>query len=102
MACDGDVFDDLDVAVVVEMGLIVKRDEEHLVAAFAYFDKDGSGYIAGHSRTRLLNREDLFEHLPALQQMLYRLIGCQPEGGALVCMLPNLSTFLFIVNVVRS
>ncbi|KAI3940853.1 hypothetical protein MKW92_012710, partial [Papaver armeniacum] len=36
----------------------------------------------GHSRTRLLSREDLLEHLPALQQLLYRLIGCQPEGGA--------------------
>ncbi|KAI3963717.1 hypothetical protein MKW98_021957 [Papaver atlanticum] len=31
----------------------------------------------GHSRTRLLSREDLLEHLPALQQLLYRLIGCQ-------------------------
>ncbi|KAJ6296428.1 hypothetical protein OIU78_024308 [Salix suchowensis] len=28
------------------------------------------------------NREDLLEQLPALQQVLYRLIGCQPEGGA--------------------
>ncbi|XP_026430301.1 calcium-dependent protein kinase 6-like isoform X2 [Papaver somniferum] len=45
MACDRDVLDDLDVAVVVEMGLIVKRDEEHLVAASGYFDKDGSDNI---------------------------------------------------------
>ncbi|KAJ6354993.1 hypothetical protein OIU77_005567 [Salix suchowensis] len=35
-----------------------------------------------HSKTRLWNREDLLEQLPALQQLLYRLIGCQPEGGA--------------------
>ncbi|OUZ99218.1 AP180 N-terminal homology (ANTH) domain [Macleaya cordata] len=36
----------------------------------------------GHSRTRLLSREDLLEQLPALQQLLYRLVGCQPEGAA--------------------
>lgn len=35
-----------------------------------------------HSRTRLLNGEELLEQLPALQQLLYRLIGCQPEGLA--------------------
>ncbi|KAJ0031472.1 hypothetical protein Pint_14016 [Pistacia integerrima] len=35
-----------------------------------------------HSRTRLLNCDELLEQLPALQQLLYRLIGCQPEGSA--------------------
>ncbi|KAK6796153.1 hypothetical protein RDI58_003854 [Solanum bulbocastanum] len=35
-----------------------------------------------HSKTRLLNGEELLNQLPALQQLLYRLIGCQPEGGA--------------------
>ncbi|XVE71890.1 hypothetical protein DITRI_Ditri10aG0188000 [Diplodiscus trichospermus] len=35
-----------------------------------------------HSRTRLLSRDELIEQLPALQQLLYRLIGCQPEGAA--------------------
>ncbi|CAL0320313.1 unnamed protein product [Lupinus luteus] len=35
-----------------------------------------------HSRTRSLANEDLLEQLPALQQLLYRLIGCQPEGSA--------------------
>ncbi|XP_038700901.1 putative clathrin assembly protein At5g57200 [Tripterygium wilfordii] len=35
-----------------------------------------------HSRTRLLNGDELLEQLPALQQLLYRLIGCQPEGAA--------------------
>ncbi|PNT30324.1 hypothetical protein POPTR_006G075800v4 [Populus trichocarpa] len=38
--------------------------------------------IKVHSKTRLLNGEDLLEQLPALQQLLYRLLGCQPEGGA--------------------
>ncbi|QCE13472.1 Phosphoinositide-binding clathrin adaptor [Vigna unguiculata] len=33
-----------------------------------------------HSRTRSLNSEDLLGQLPALQQLLYRLIACQPEG----------------------
>uniref|UniRef100_A0A5B7AMD2 ENTH domain-containing protein n=1 Tax=Davidia involucrata TaxID=16924 RepID=A0A5B7AMD2_DAVIN len=35
-----------------------------------------------HSRTRLLSGEELLEQLPALQQLLYRLTGCQPEGAA--------------------
>ncbi|WCJ42278.1 ENTH/ANTH/VHS superfamily protein [Euphorbia peplus] len=35
-----------------------------------------------HSRTRQLDREELLEQLPALQQLLYRLIGCQPEGAS--------------------
>ncbi|KAF4375202.1 hypothetical protein G4B88_029600 [Cannabis sativa] len=35
-----------------------------------------------HSRTRMLNRNELLDQLPALQQLLYRLIGCQPEGAA--------------------
>ncbi|PON86740.1 AP180 N-terminal domain containing protein [Trema orientale] len=35
-----------------------------------------------HSRTRMLDRNELLEQLPALQQLLYRLIGCQPEGAA--------------------
>ncbi|KAL5994603.1 hypothetical protein ACLOJK_024656 [Asimina triloba] len=36
----------------------------------------------GRSRTRDLNSEELLEQLPALQQLLYRLIGCRPEGAA--------------------
>lgn len=31
----------------------------------------------GYSRTRELDSEELLEHLPALQQLLYRLIGCR-------------------------
>eukprot|EP00252_Welwitschia_mirabilis_P005855 TRINITY_DN1645_c0_g1_i1.p1 TRINITY_DN1645_c0_g1~~TRINITY_DN1645_c0_g1_i1.p1 ORF type:complete len:407 (-),score=109.15 TRINITY_DN1645_c0_g1_i1:986-2206(-) len=34
-------------------------------------------------RTRELDTVDLLQHLPALQQFLYRLIGCQPEGAAI-------------------
>ncbi|CAM0946546.1 unnamed protein product [Alopecurus aequalis] len=34
------------------------------------------------SRTRTLPCLDLMEHLPALQQLLFRLMGCQPEGAA--------------------
>ncbi|KAL4574383.1 hypothetical protein LXL04_021212 [Taraxacum kok-saghyz] len=36
----------------------------------------------GYSRTRDLESEELLEHLPALQQLLYRLMGCRPEGAA--------------------
>ncbi|MQL76931.1 hypothetical protein Taro_009342 [Colocasia esculenta] len=38
--------------------------------------------IKAQSRTNSLNAEDLLEQLPALQQLLYRLIGCRPEGAA--------------------
>uniref|UniRef100_A0A166EEY8 ENTH domain-containing protein n=1 Tax=Daucus carota subsp. sativus TaxID=79200 RepID=A0A166EEY8_DAUCS len=34
------------------------------------------------SRTRDLDGEQLMEQLPALQQLLYRLVGCRPEGAA--------------------
>ncbi|KAF6155611.1 hypothetical protein GIB67_034706 [Kingdonia uniflora] len=34
----------------------------------------------GQSRTRGLGRDELLEQLPALQQLLYRLVGCQPDG----------------------
>ncbi|CAN1151566.1 Putative clathrin assembly protein At2g01600 [Linum perenne] len=40
------------------------------------------GEDKGHSRTRELDSEELLEQLPALQQLLYRLIGCRPEGAA--------------------
>ncbi|KAK9715157.1 hypothetical protein RND81_06G146500 [Saponaria officinalis] len=33
-------------------------------------------------RTKDLDTVDLLEQLPALQQLLYRVIGCQPEGAA--------------------
>ncbi|KAI3491865.1 hypothetical protein L1887_43729 [Cichorium endivia] len=36
----------------------------------------------GYSRTRDLESEELLEHLPSLQQLLYRLMGCRPEGAA--------------------
>lgn len=35
-----------------------------------------------HSCTRLMNGEELLGKLPALQQLLYRLVACQPEGAA--------------------
>ncbi|XP_038889725.1 putative clathrin assembly protein At5g57200 [Benincasa hispida] len=44
--------------------------------------KTSPGSTKVHSRTRLLNSDELLEQLPALQQLLYRLMGCQPEGGA--------------------
>ncbi|KAJ6834211.1 putative clathrin assembly protein [Iris pallida] len=44
--------------------------------------KNPQGTAKGHSRTRTLCCPDLLEQLPALQQLLFRLVGCQPEGGA--------------------
>ncbi|KAL9229294.1 hypothetical protein vseg_004778 [Gypsophila vaccaria] len=42
----------------------------------------GQGQEKGYSKTRDLDSEELLEQLPALQQLLYRLIGCRPEGAA--------------------
>nr|XP_043624038.1 putative clathrin assembly protein At2g01600 [Erigeron canadensis] len=40
------------------------------------------GEDTGYSRTRELDSEQLLEQLPSLQQLLYRLMGCKPEGAA--------------------
>ncbi|GAB4840423.1 hypothetical protein Ancab_021190 [Ancistrocladus abbreviatus] len=45
--------------------------------------KPAQGQEKGYSRTRDLDSEELLEQLPALQQLLYRLVGCRPEGAAL-------------------
>ncbi|KAJ0240501.1 putative clathrin assembly protein [Hirschfeldia incana] len=44
--------------------------------------KASPGQDKGYSRTRDLDGEELLLQLPALQQLLYRLIGCRPEGAA--------------------
>lgn len=44
--------------------------------------RPAQGPEKGYSRTRDLDGEELLEHLPSLQQLLYRLIGCRPEGAA--------------------
>ncbi|EPS70597.1 hypothetical protein M569_04158, partial [Genlisea aurea] len=44
--------------------------------------RHSEGQDKGYSKTRELYSEELLEHLPALQQLLYRLIGCRPEGAA--------------------
>ncbi|CAI9096027.1 OLC1v1032089C1 [Oldenlandia corymbosa var. corymbosa] len=44
--------------------------------------KPAQGQEKGFCRTRDLDSEELLEQLPALQQLLYRLIGCRPEGAA--------------------
>ncbi|MBA0648692.1 hypothetical protein Goklo_016370 [Gossypium klotzschianum] len=41
------------------------------------------GKDKGYSRTRELDSEELLTQLPALQQLLHRLIGCRPEGAAI-------------------
>ncbi|GFP96643.1 putative clathrin assembly protein at2g01600 [Phtheirospermum japonicum] len=45
--------------------------------------RPAQGQDKGYSRTRDLESEELLDQLPALQQLLYRLIGCRPEGAAL-------------------
>ncbi|EOA39741.1 hypothetical protein CARUB_v10008396mg [Capsella rubella] len=44
--------------------------------------KVSPGQEKGYSKTRDLDGEKLLEQLPALQQLLQRLIGCKPEGAA--------------------
>uniref|UniRef100_A0A7N0UF43 ENTH domain-containing protein n=1 Tax=Kalanchoe fedtschenkoi TaxID=63787 RepID=A0A7N0UF43_KALFE len=44
--------------------------------------RSGQGQEKGYSRTRDLDADELLEQLPALQQLLHRLIGCRPEGAA--------------------
>lgn len=44
--------------------------------------KSAPGLSKMYSKTRVLKGEQLLEQLPALQQLLYRLICCQPEGPA--------------------
>ncbi|KAL2340541.1 hypothetical protein Fmac_008481 [Flemingia macrophylla] len=48
--------------------------------------KSSSTTNKAHSRTRSLANDDLLEQLPALQQLLYRLIGCQPPPSFLATM----------------
>ncbi|XP_021292853.1 putative clathrin assembly protein At2g01600 [Herrania umbratica] len=45
--------------------------------------RPAQGQDKGYSRTRELDSEELLEQLPALQHLLYRLIGCRPEGAAI-------------------
>ncbi|KAL3623974.1 hypothetical protein CASFOL_032790 [Castilleja foliolosa] len=37
---------------------------------------------ADRMRTKDLDTKELLEHLPALQQLMYRVLGCQPQGAA--------------------
>ncbi|CAL5410898.1 unnamed protein product [Camellia sinensis] len=39
-------------------------------------------FSSGYNKTRKVDSEELLEQFLALQQLLYRLIGCQPEGAA--------------------
>eukprot|EP00250_Pteridium_aquilinum_P002305 c12503_g1_i1 orf=120-1826(+) len=42
------------------------------------YDLDSDHFL----RIKELDTVDLLDHMPALQQLLYRLMGCQPEGAA--------------------
>ncbi|KAL9328950.1 hypothetical protein ACSQ67_003953 [Phaseolus vulgaris] len=44
--------------------------------------KPAQGQEKGYSKTRDLDSDELLEQLPALQQLLHRLVGCRPEGAA--------------------
>ncbi|KAL4571201.1 hypothetical protein LXL04_017954 [Taraxacum kok-saghyz] len=40
------------------------------------------GVPKAYGRTRVMNVDELLEQLPAVQELLYRLLACQPEGAA--------------------
>ncbi|KZV27835.1 clathrin assembly protein-like [Dorcoceras hygrometricum] len=44
--------------------------------------KSSVGESKGNNKTQILSAEELLRKLPALQQLLYRLVGCQPERAA--------------------
>uniref|UniRef100_A0A0D6R0E2 ENTH domain-containing protein n=2 Tax=Spermatophyta TaxID=58024 RepID=A0A0D6R0E2_ARACU len=69
-------------ALFLEERLECFRVLKYDVEAERLSPRPANGQEKGHSRTRDLDNEDLLEHLPALQQLLYRLVGCQPEGAA--------------------
>ncbi|KAF5762273.1 putative ANTH domain, ENTH domain, phosphoinositide-binding clathrin adaptor, domain 2 [Helianthus annuus] len=47
------------------------------------FTRSAKGEDKGYSKTRDLDSEKLLEQLPSLQQLLYRLMACKPEGAAI-------------------
>lgn len=59
-------------------------------------------FLQGYSRTRELDSEELLEQLPALQQLLYRLMGCR----VLSCesqdfyIQQSLCTYFFIFQII--
>lgn len=60
-------------------------------------------YLQGYSRTRELDSEELLEQLPALQQLLYRLIGCRVAYRELAIYLfhPNMCTNLVFILLIH-
>ncbi|CAL5199286.1 unnamed protein product [Lathyrus oleraceus] len=56
---------------------ILKYDIE-----FERLTKSSPASTKAHSKTRTLSSDELLEQLPALQQLLYRLVCCRPEGAA--------------------
>ncbi|CAK8564092.1 unnamed protein product [Lathyrus sativus] len=56
---------------------ILKYDIE-----FERLTKSSPASTKAHSKTRTLSSDELLEQLPALQQLLYKLVCCQPEGAA--------------------
>lgn len=60
-------------------------------------------YLQGYSRTRELDSEELLEQLPALQQLLYRLIGCRVAYRELAIYLfhPNMCTNLVFIILIH-
>ncbi|GJW10082.1 putative clathrin assembly protein [Tanacetum coccineum] len=64
--------------------MILLSNKNSLVAIDdnVHVDDTTNSVVEGYSRTRDLDSEKLLEHLPSLQQLLYRLMGCRPEGAA--------------------
>lgn len=63
---------------VIRFGLIKVRTAWAAASHYVLLCSEISSFTSqGHSRTRELDTMELLEHLPALQQLLHRLMGCQ-------------------------
>ncbi|KAL8505300.1 hypothetical protein ACS0TY_016513 [Phlomoides rotata] len=69
-------------ALYLEERLDCFRNLKYDIESDRALKKSVSGQNKELSKIQLLNGKELLEHLPALQQLLYRLVCCQPEGAA--------------------
>lgn len=58
-------------------------------------------FYRDHSRTKKFDTPALLEQLPAMQQLLFRLLACQPGGAALCCFMIQYALSIVAAESVR-